>query len=170
MTLSRYLIAAALLLSAIHCKNTGSYETPTIQIGVVVSDLNRSLEFYKNVLGMEETGIINLDADFGKESGLTGGVPTQVKVLRLEDSKLATEWKIMTFDSLPPVTRSTHIQDAVGMQYITLSVNSMAPFLERLRKNNVPLLGNSPVELQKGRYFVLFQDPDGIFIELIGNE
>ncbi len=152
------------------CKHSGQFEQPLIHIGVVVTDLNRSLEFYKNVLGMKETGVINMDAELGEKSGLTGGLPAQVKVLKLEDSEQATEWKLMTFDSVPQPVRPQHIQDAAGMRYVSISVHSVAPFLERLRKNKVPLLGQTPVELQKGVYLILFQDPDGIFIELIGNE
>ncbi len=151
-------------------KPSGQFEQPVINIGVVVTDLNRSLDFYKNVLGMKETGVINMDAELGEKSGLTGGLPARVKVLKLEDSAQATEWKLMTFEGLPQPTRQQHIQDAAGMRYVSISVRSVAPFLERLRKNNIPLLGQTPVELQKGVYLILFQDPDGIFIELIGNE
>ncbi|MBP6827766.1 MAG: hypothetical protein KA165_14480, partial [Saprospiraceae bacterium] len=111
-----------------------------------------------------------MDAELGEKSGLTGGLPAQVKVLKLEDNDQATEWKLMTFDSVPAPTRLQHIQDATGMRYVSISVHSVAPYLERLRKNNVPLLGQSPVELQKGVFLILFQDPDGIFIELIGHE
>ncbi len=151
-------------------KPSGQFEKPVISIGVVVTDLNRSLDFYKNVLGMKETGVINMDAELGEKSGLTGGLPARVKVLKLEDSGQATEWKLMTFEGLPQPARQQHIQDAAGMRYVSISVRSVAPFLERLRKNNIPLLGQTPVELQKGVYLILFQDPDGIFIELIGNE
>ena len=164
----------AVLLSApllfFSCKHSGEFEQPLLHIGVVVTDLDRSLAFYKNVLGMKETGVINMDADLGEKSGLTGGLPARVRVLKLEDSGQATEWKLMTFDSVPPPAPQRHIQDAAGMRYVSISVNSVAPFLERLRKNNIPLLGQTPVELDKGVYLILFQDPDGIFIELIGNE
>ncbi|MCB0542483.1 MAG: VOC family protein [Saprospiraceae bacterium] len=152
------------------CQSKSDFDKPIIQIGIVVSDLDRSLNFYKNVLGMQEVGTIDLDAEFGKSSGLTGGAPTQVQVLKLEDNKYATEWKLMSFDSLSPAAKPLHIQDGIGMRYATISVSHMKPFLDRLRQNNVPLLGDCPVELEKGRYFVLFQDPDGIFIELIGDE
>ncbi len=158
------------LLPLLYCGQKSGVESPVMHVGVVVSDLNRSLDFYKNVLGMKETGVINMDAELGEKSGLTGGLPAQVKVLKLEDNDQATEWKLMTFDSVPAPTRPQHIQDATGMRYVSISVHSVAPYLERLRKNNVPLLGQSPVELQKGVFLILFQDPDGIFIELIGHE
>jgi catechol-2,3-dioxygenase len=54
------------------------------------------------------------------------------------------------------------------MQYITLMVKSLAPFLERLEHNKIPLLGETPTPLSETLSFVLIQDPDGNFIELIG--
>lgn len=172
MMTNRNIFFILLIFSAVlfQCRQSGETGQAVMNIGVVVTDLNRSLDFYKNVLGMKEVGIINMDAELGKTSGLTGGLPAQVKVLKLEDSKFATEWKLMTFDNVPQNAPQKHIQDGAGMRYVSISVQSMAPFLERLRKNNVPLLGQTPVELQKGVYLILFQDPDGIFIELIGNE
>lgn len=154
----------------LQCGQKSLFEKPVVHIGVVVSDLNRSLDFYKNVLGMKEVGVISMDAELGKKSGLTGGLSAEARVLKLEDEKYATEWKLMTFDSLPTPAKQMFIQEATGMRYAGITVRSVAPFLDNLRKYNVPLLGDSPVEIGEGRYLVLFQDPDGIFIELIGDE
>jgi hypothetical protein len=54
------------------------------------------------------------------------------------------------------------------MQYITIMVNSLAPFIERIKKHNVKFLGDTPVQSGENRHFVLIQDPDGTIIELIG--
>jgi hypothetical protein len=54
------------------------------------------------------------------------------------------------------------------MQYITINVNSLAPFLERIKKHKVKLLGETPIPLGESDHFVLVQDPDGTIIELIG--
>ena len=140
----------------------------TIGIGVVVADINKSLDFYLNVIGMKKTGEFDVNAEFGKVSGLTGGVPFHVDVLKLADSPGAKTWKLMSFgkDAAHPMPK--YIQDDTGMQYITLHVKSLEPFLKRIREHKVELLGETPVPLDADRHFVLVQDPDGTIIELIG--
>jgi hypothetical protein len=54
------------------------------------------------------------------------------------------------------------------MRYVTLHVTSLKPFLQRFKDNKVPLLGETPIPIGGGRHFALVQDPDGIFVELIG--
>jgi len=144
------------------------FSTGTIQIGVVVKDFNKSLDFYTKVLGMKQTGGFALDEKFTKESGLSNGVPFKVTILKLQDSPQATEWKLLSFGKKARHPRQKHVQDDTGLQYVTMYVASMQPFLERLKQNNIPLLGQTPVTLKNGNQFVLIQDPDGTFIELIG--
>jgi hypothetical protein len=54
------------------------------------------------------------------------------------------------------------------MQYITINVKSLKPVIERLTKQKVKFLGSTPTRLNKDLHFLLVQDPDGNFIELIG--
>jgi hypothetical protein len=54
------------------------------------------------------------------------------------------------------------------MQYITIMVNSLEPFLERIKEHKVKLMGDTPIPLGETDNFVLVQDPDGTIIELIG--
>lgn len=140
----------------------------TIGIGVVVSDLEKSLNFYTKVIGMKKTGEFDIDASMGKDTGLTGGLPFHVEVLKLEDRPDATAWKLMSFGKGSAHTVSQHIQDDMGMQYITINVASLKPVLERIKNHKVELLGKTPIPLGSDRHFVLVQDPDGTFIELIG--
>ncbi|MCB0517761.1 MAG: VOC family protein [Lewinellaceae bacterium] len=144
------------------------YEKGAISVGVVVSDLEKSLDFYTRVLGMQKTGGFKIDEDFGNRSGLSDGVPFEVTVLKLVDSPDAAEWKLLSFGKGATHPKQLHIQDDTGVQYVTLFVKAIQPILERIRQNNIPLLGSTPVVLKDGRQFILIQDPDGTFIELIG--
>jgi catechol 2,3-dioxygenase-like lactoylglutathione lyase family enzyme len=140
----------------------------SIQIGVICSDLQRSIDFYTKVIGMTKTGNFSVNEAFAEKSGLTGGVPFYVTVLKLKDEPEAAEWKLMSFGKEATHPPQKYIQDDIGMQYITIFVKSMKPFLERLKAHNVVLLEETPAFLEDGRQFVLVQDPDGNFIELIG--
>ncbi|MDX2303542.1 MAG: VOC family protein [Microscillaceae bacterium] len=144
------------------------YKNPVISIGVVVEDMNKSLDFYTRVMGMKKTSGFDLNADFSQRSGLTRGIPFTVVVLKLEDSPQATEWKLMSFGKKGKPNRSKHIEDDLGMQYITLYVNALSPFLERFKANKVNVFSETPTPIGENKYLILLQDPDGIFIELIG--
>ncbi len=140
---------------------------PVIDVGVVVSDLDRSMQFYQDVIGMTPVRNFDLDADFGERSGLTDARPVHIEGLKLEDSDNATEWKLMSFgDATPP--DKDRIHDDLGMQYITIRVDDLDPYLERIRAHDVAFRGETPIALGDGNHFALIQDPDGTFVELIG--
>jgi catechol 2,3-dioxygenase-like lactoylglutathione lyase family enzyme len=139
-----------------------------ISVGVVVEDLNKALDFYINVIGMVKTGEFPVDVAKAKELGLSNGNSFDVKVLKLENSENAPEWKLMSFGKKANHTKPTYVPDDNGVQYITIFVKSMKPFLERIQKHGVKMLGKTPTMLDANRQFVLVQDPDGTFIELIG--
>ena len=137
--------------------------------GVVCPDLQKSMKFYLDVIGMTRTGGFDVDAGFAKSSGLTDGVPFHVEVLKLGESPDAISWKLMTFGKGTAPSRSEYVPDEAGMQYITLQVGNLGTVLGRCRDNGVQLLGESPVRMQGGdRYFALVRAPEGTFIELIG--
>jgi catechol 2,3-dioxygenase-like lactoylglutathione lyase family enzyme len=139
-----------------------------ISIGVVVVDLNKSLDFYLNVIGMVKTGEFSVDAATAEELGLSKGNSFDVKVLKLENSENAPEWKLMSFGKKAAHPKQTYVPDDTGMQYITIFVKSMKPIIERIQKHGVKMLGKTPAMLDADRQFVAIQDPDGNFIELIG--
>jgi len=141
---------------------------PTIDVGVVVDDLEASLQFYREVLGMEQRRTIDISEEFGRRSGLTGGQPTDIRVLTLGDGDAATEWKLMAFDDGPSGVDEADITDQRGMQYITLQVDPLGPYLERAREHGVELLGDTPIALGETNHFLLLQAPEGTFIEVIG--
>ena len=156
------------LFSSYQVTAQSEFSSATIEIGVVVSDIEKSLDFYTNVIGMRKVGEFDIDEEFGKISGLTGGVPFHVDVLKLEDSPGATQWKLMSFEKDAAHPFSKYIQDDTGVQYITINVISLKPFLERIKKHHIELLGDTPVPLGSDNHFVLISGPDGTIIELIG--
>lgn len=144
------------------------FSSPTIGIGVVVGDLEKSVAFYTGVIGMVETGSFPINADFSKKSGLADGEPTQVKVLRLGTGEEATQWKLMSFGDKAKPLQKDFIHNHTGMRYITILVKDLTPILKRIKEHEVKLLGETPVPLGADSHFILVQDPDGTFIELIG--
>ncbi len=144
------------------------FSSGLIGVGVVTKDIQKSLDFYLNVIGMTKVGEFDVDENFGKISGLTNGLAFHVDVLKLQDSPEANQWKLMSFKKEGSHPMPKYIEDDTGMQYITIMVNSLEPFLKRIKQHGVKLMGDTPVPLGETDHFVLVQDPDGTIIELIG--
>lgn len=170
MIKKRTLFLILIISVAINFKTMAQSEFSSnlISVGVVVSDMEKALDFYINVIGMKKVGEFDVDEEFAKVSGLTGGVEFHVDVLKLEDSPDGNQWKLMSFKKKAGHPMPEYIQDDTGMQYITIMVNSLEPFLKRIKEHNVKLMGDTPVPLGPDQHFVLVQDPDGTIIELIG--
>ena len=163
------LITACLILTTSNLKAQEEFSSGLIGIGVVVKDIEKSLDFYLHVIGMTKVGEFDVDGAKGKTLGLTDGLSFHVDILKLTDTPDANQWKLMSFgkDGSHPLPRN--IEDDTGMQYTTIMVKSLKPFIKRMQEHGVKLLGDTPVSLDDGtNHFILVQDPDGTFIELIG--
>jgi hypothetical protein len=147
---------------------SSNFSSKLIGLGVVVSDIEKSLDFYINAIGMVKAYSFKIGSEFSKRSGLANGDSAAVTVLKLENSLEANEWKLMSFGKKASHPKQNFIQDDTGVQYITINVKALKPIIERLKQRNVPFLGSSPTPLNRNSQLLLVQDPDGTFIELIG--
>lgn len=150
----------------------GEPETPfsseTIHVGVVVSDLGASMKFYIEAIGMQHVSSFDIGADLGKNLGLSDGIAFRIEVLQLGTGEDATRWKLMTFGDRAEGQENSFIHDRVGMQYITVYVRNLNDAVIRLEAADIPMLGQTPAPIPNGNHFVLVQDPDGNFVEVIG--
>ncbi len=76
-------------------KPAGPFASQTIDLGVVVSDLEKSLAFYKGVVGMTEVPGFKVEGDFPKKVGLTDGAGLDIHVLVLGEGDTSTKLKVM---------------------------------------------------------------------------
>lgn len=162
------LMISVFVVSAQKAPAPEEFSNPTIQVGLVVSNLEKAVDFYTNVIGMTRTGGFDVSGEKAKELGLTDGRSIDVTVLKLEDSVNSNEWKMMSFGEKAAHPKQKYLHDDTGLQYITIFVKNIHPFIERIQKNNIQILSGTPSSLEDGRGFILVQDPDGTFIELIG--
>ena len=76
-TFKNLLIITTLLFGGlIHAQS--NFTSKSIGVGVVVADMQRSLDFYVKGIGMVKTGNFTINAEFGKRGGLTGGEAVDV--------------------------------------------------------------------------------------------
>ena len=145
--------------------NRSEFSHPSVSVGNIVADLKKSFDFYTNVIDMKKTGEFSVDAAKAQELGLSDQ-QLDVTVLQLEESPQANVWKLIELGK--PAPKSKRINDGSGMRYITIHVNHLEPFIQRIKKHGVEILSSEGANLGADKYFVLIQDPDGTFIELIG--
>jgi len=149
---------------------TNEFESDIIKVAIVANDLKATIDFYTNVIGMTKVREFDIDTETSTRFGLSGGIPFHVTALKLNNTAQATELKITSFENKTKQKKSKYIQDAIGVQYLTIYVKSIKPFVERIKANNVEFLGQTPTSAGDDYQFILVQDPNGVFIELIGKE
>ena len=148
----------------------GEFASTTIDFGIICSDVERSVDFYTQAVGLTEVEGFDVPADFGKDSGLTDNQPFHVHVLVLgEGDKATTKLKLMEFKKAPgKKVDQSFIHSMLGMRYTTIFVKNIdAANLRMIAYGTMPL-GKGLVEIPDGRLLGLYKDPDGNFLEVVG--
>ena len=152
---------------------SGPFASSTIDIGTVVSDIEKSAAFYKDVLGFTEVPGFDVPAEMGKDAGLTDSKPFHVRVFVLDDGATATKVKLMQFVDAPGAKPdNAFIHSTVGFRYLTIHVKDMAAAVNRAAKHGAMPIAKGPYALPegfpKGVYLTVLRDPDGNLVELVG--
>ena len=141
----------------------------TIDLGIVVSDLDEAAKFYSEVIGLTEVDGFKVTGERTSEFGLTDNQPITVRRFVLNDGKNGSSLKLMAFPNAPgKKPDQKFIHSTLGFSYLTLFVNDMTAAVERAKKAGVKMLGATPSKLGGDNYLTVYRDPDGNFIELIG--
>lgn len=152
-------------------------ETPfaseTIDLGMVVSDLDKSLKFYKEALGFEEVTGFKVPPQFALDTGLSNKLELDVHVLVLGKGEKATKLKLMQFKTAPGArVDNTFIHSSYGFRYLTLHVNDVNACVAKAAKAGAKPIAKCPVPLPEGFpagvALANFRDPDGNLVELVG--
>jgi len=127
---------------------------------VCVSDMARSIAFYRDVLGFEQV----FDREFTERMARILGVP-QADV-RIVHMKLG-DGIVELFDYRTPegTPRDPSPQWAFGVTHIGLRVEGFWPTYEDLCARGVRFLGE-PTEIRPGVWVAYFYGPDGEVLEM----
>ncbi|MBC8348846.1 MAG: VOC family protein, partial [Verrucomicrobia bacterium] len=168
------ILPLALLAKDEEAKPAGPFAQQTIDLGVVVSDLEKSIAFYKDVVGFKEVEGFKVAGDFSKKVGLTDGAALDIHVLVLGEDETATKLKVMQVKSEKPapVIKQRHIHTTAGFSYVSIFVTDVDAVLERAKKAGIKPYAQSPQRLAEGLpqdvRLLMLKDPDGNFVEIIG--
>ena len=144
------------------------FSRTTIDLGVVVSDLEKSAQFYKNALGFTEVQGFDVSGQMAGDSGLTDYKPFHVRVFVLGKEPTATKIKLMQFPGAPgKKIDNQFISTSLGFSYLTIFVSDTTAAVERAKKAGVVPV-KQPYRLGGNMYLTLLRDPDGNIVELVG--
>ncbi|MDH4065505.1 MAG: VOC family protein, partial [Acidobacteriota bacterium] len=139
-------------------------------IGVTVSDLNRSVAFFRDVLTFD---VVGQQEHAGRETELLTGVfgaRTRTAQLRLGDQRVElTEFLAPRGQPFPTDTRAND----QWFQHIAVIVSDMGAAYRRLREHGVVHASTGPQRLPDwnpdagGIQAFYFRDPDGHFLEVL---
>ncbi|MFH1716560.1 MAG: VOC family protein [Planctomycetota bacterium] len=169
-------LAALCLLAGVILAGTAGTDTAksdfartTIDLGIVVSDVEKAAQFYKNALGFTELPGFDVSKEMGGDSGLSNYHAFKVRVLVLGEEASATKIKIMEFPTAPgKKVDNRFIHSSLGCSYLTIFVSDTTAAVERAKKAGVAPV-KEPYKLGGGNsYLTLVRDPDGNVIELVG--
>jgi len=149
--------------------NKPEFARTTIDIGMVVSDVDKATKFYTEAIGFTEAGSFDVAAQMASDAGLTDGKAFKVRMFKLGNEPTATTLKIMQFpDAGLKPGNTPYISSSLGVRYLTVLVTDLTKTLERLKQHGVAPV-KPPYHLSGGNnYLILVKDPDGNIIELLG--
>lgn len=123
-----------------------------VDVGVIVEDMERSLVFYRDLLGLPVVAEVNTSL-IGK------GLMVQLK-------HGASLIKLVQMEEAPSAETETGIATTFGYRYITLMVEDMDAVLAKLEPGDVPVA--LPVTtLGNGAKIYMVEDPDGNIVEFV---
>jgi catechol 2,3-dioxygenase-like lactoylglutathione lyase family enzyme len=120
----------------------------SVDIGIFVGDINKSLDFYNGLLGLEK--IEELQTGFGTLHRLRFGT---------------TDVKLMDPKKVPPVG-AVGLEKQLGFRYITFVIRDLSGLCTALKDKGVEFT-IPETQIRPGTRIAMVKDPDGNIIEFV---
>jgi catechol 2,3-dioxygenase-like lactoylglutathione lyase family enzyme len=166
----RAFISLILLCGALTAADHGPLVTAVDSIGLTVSDLDRSVEFYAKVLSFEKVSEAETDGpDYEHLEGVFG-LRTRTARMRLGNEFIELTEYLAPRGLSAPVDMKANDR---WFQHIAIITGDMDRAYQWLRENKVPHASSGPQRLPEwnksaaGIQAFYFRDPDGHFLEIL---
>ncbi len=120
----------------------------SLDLGIVVSDIKASLNFYQETLGLEFVGLTLVM--FGTMHRLRFGT---------------SDFKLIEPKTVPP-KGAVGIEKQVGFRYVTFVVQNLSELCAKLKEKGVEFT-LSEREIRPGTRIAMVKDPDGNIVEFV---
>lgn len=125
-----------------------------VDLGIVITDSERSLAFYCGLLGLEHVADIPMPI---------GGGGTMHRV-QCGDSLL----KLVKLTENPPASPGGGIPGALGFRYLTLVISNLDDMASACEAADASIV--VPVtQIREGVRIMMLEDPDGNWVEFVEN-
>jgi len=138
-------------------------------VGITVSDLDRAIDFYCGVLGLELLGTTRLDSpDMAALLGLDA-VDATVADLDSHDGRVV---ELIQYHA-PAAEAIQYAAASPASMHIALTVADLAAVRERLRDARTEVISTRPITISDpggrwdGATCLYIRDPDGAILELV---
>jgi catechol 2,3-dioxygenase-like lactoylglutathione lyase family enzyme len=136
-----------------------------LEPGIVCLNIDRMLDFYTEVLRLKFVSDAEASAEMSTKFGTS---PRGFRIIRLqtpygERIKLVQPKKTVPQQSQIP----EWVFESQGIAYITFVIADVKEVTVRLKKYEVELMSQEPVEIRKGITAIFAKDPEGNFLEFV---
>ena len=133
-------------------QNSESEPRIALDVGIVVSDMEKSLAFYEDLIGLPVIAEVRTSLiGAGKMVQLRHGV-SLIKLLEMDEAPLAKT--------------ETGITTTFGHRYVTFMVSDISVYEQKVNKADTPV-AMPLTELGNGAKIMMVEDPDGNIIEFV---
>lgn len=165
--------AGGYLVRANFKADESNFGSTTIDLGVVASDVEKSVKWYTDVIGFQEQKGFDVSGPYAADIGLSNKLPLKVHVLTLDEGETATKLKLMDFKSSPGArVDNSYIHSSYGFRYLTIFVKDLNQAIARADKHDAQPIGKGAQTLPPGfpqeLGIAVYRDPDGNTVELVG--
>ena len=135
-------------------------ESQMHHVGVVVSDLEESVSFYCETLGLSVAEEFTLSGDGIATAIDAEGVTGNFVHLNAGDALV----ELIEYDPAGDDSRGNAV-NRLGAKHVGFTVDDVNKFYEELPAEATPVSDPQPIE--SGASILFFEDPDGNFVEVV---
>lgn len=133
-------------------------------VGVCVTDLDRSIAFYRDGLGMVEVG--RLHAEGEPTATLLEVADLDLELVYLERDGLRIELLGYAGGGARPA-RGARPMDEAGLTHLSIRAGDLDALMARLVEAGGRVVESTEVSFARGNRGIMVLDPDGLRVELI---
>jgi catechol 2,3-dioxygenase-like lactoylglutathione lyase family enzyme len=137
--------------------------TRPLEVGLVVTDLERSMSIYVDVFGCKEVHRSQVPANINGPAGLGG--PTTVVWLQTPSGERLK--LIFPAEEPTPATGITPITRSRGLGYLTFYVEDVEPIVEQLTARGAQPISDPVLVEARGKRISFWTDSEGVVLEIV---